>query len=97
MSMSSSNRSSLALALSLAMGTGTVAPQLRAAESADTPAAAGLEEVLVTARKREESLRDVSAAISVVGGDALRNGVINDVRDLQNVAPEISVGEVVGL
>jgi iron complex outermembrane receptor protein len=95
--MTSSNRSSLALAVSLALGTGTVAPQLLAAPATADAPAPGLEEVVVTARKREESLRDVSAAISVVGGDQLRNGVINDVRDLQNIAPEITVGEVVGL
>ena len=91
-----SNKSALALAISLALGSSATAPKILAAEPAET-ASAGLEEVVVTARKREETLRDVSAAISVVGGDQLQSGVINDVRDLQNVAPELNVGEVVGL
>ena len=90
------NSNGSALAICLALGTNAVAPQVQAAEAADT-SSSGLEVVVVTARKREESLRDVSAAISAVGGEQLRSGIINDVRDLQNVAPELNVGEVVGL
>ncbi len=56
-----------------------------------------LEEVLVTARKREESLHDITAAVSVVDGDRMRNNVINDVRDLQALVPSLNIGEVVGL
>ena len=50
----------------------------------------------MTARKREESLQDVSASISVIGGDLLREGMIKDVRDLQYSVPGLTVGETVG-
>jgi iron complex outermembrane receptor protein len=56
-----------------------------------------LEEVTVTARKREETLQDITAAVSVVDSDRLRDNVINDVRDLQSFVPTLNIGEVVGL
>jgi iron complex outermembrane receptor protein len=56
-----------------------------------------LEEVTVTARKREETLQDITAAVSVVDSERLRSNIINDVRDLQNIVPTLNIGEVVGL
>jgi len=56
-----------------------------------------LEEVVVTARKREETLQDISAAVSVVSGDLLREKVVTDVRDLQNLIPSLNVGEAIGI
>jgi iron complex outermembrane receptor protein len=93
-----SRKSALALAVGVALGTGAGlhAPQTDAAEGAAADSQI-LEQVLVTARKREETLTDVSAAISVVGADELRASGINDVRDLQKLSPELNVGEVVGL
>lgn len=91
-------RSAIAIAVSVAVGAGVgvQSPQVSAAESAQAESTV-IEQIVVTARKREESLSDVSAAISVVDADQLRTAGINDVRDLQKVAPELNVGEVVGL
>lgn len=83
--------------MSVALGAGLgMLPQVSAAETptADSPV---IEQIVVTARKREESLSDVSAAISVLGADQLRSAGINDIRDLQKMSPELNVGEVVGL
>jgi iron complex outermembrane recepter protein len=55
-----------------------------------------LQEVVVTARKREESLQDVSASISVLDGNSLREAGIEDVRDMQYSVPGLTVGETVG-
>ena len=94
--MLESNSSKLAFAVSVALGSSLTlhAPQVLAQVEAE--ATAPLEEIVVTARKREESLQDVSASISVIGGDLLREGMIKDVRDLQYSVPGLTVGETVG-
>lgn len=74
--------------------------QVSGAQEAATASARGssmLEEVTVTARKRDESLSDISAAVSVISGDRLRQSNINDIKDLQVVVPAVTVGEVVGI
>jgi iron complex outermembrane receptor protein len=84
-------KSRVSVAVSLALGSLLLPPpQARAAEPGP------IEEVLVTARKREESLQDVSASISVIGGDLLREGMMKDVRDVQYAVPALTVGETVG-
>lgn len=55
-----------------------------------------LEEVVVTATKREQSAQDVPGSISAIGGDAVRNAQIQDVRDLQGKAPSLSVEGAIG-
>ncbi|MEO1035418.1 MAG: TonB-dependent receptor [Pseudomonadota bacterium] len=48
-----------------------------------------LEEIIVTAQRREQSLQDVSVAISAFTGDALQERVIEDVADLQFAVPNL--------
>ena len=60
-------------------------------------AAAALEEVVVTAQKREQSLQDVSAAVSAVGMDRLTSAQINNLEDLQFIVPSITLGNDVGI
>jgi len=52
-----------------------------------------LEEVLVTARKREESLKDVPVSISVVSSDFINESGIRDQYDLFQLTPGINYGE----
>jgi len=61
-----------------------------AAATADT---IQLEEVLVTARKREESLNNVPVAVSVIGGDQLRNGITSDLTKIGELAPQVSLSQ----
>jgi iron complex outermembrane receptor protein len=49
--------------------------------------AIALEEVVVTARKREESLQDVPVAISVFSADLLADANLFDVQDLYELTP----------
>ena len=49
---------------------------------------AALEEIIVTAQKREQSLQDVPIAISALSGDALRSAVVNDIFDLRAAVPD---------
>lgn len=57
------------------------APALLSAESL------ALEEIIVTAQKRDQSLQDVPVAVSVISGEQLKEAVIKDVFDLQTNTP----------
>ncbi len=52
-----------------------------------------LEEIVVTAQKREQNLQDVPVAVSAFTGDQLREAVIKDVFDLQTNTPGLRVGQ----
>jgi iron complex outermembrane receptor protein len=57
-----------------------------------TVRAAELEEVIVTAQKREQSLQDVSLAVTAVTADDLLRGNIQSIEDLQNHVPGVTFG-----
>jgi iron complex outermembrane recepter protein len=67
------------------------------AEAADTAAdaqaadASPLQEVIVTAERREESLQKVPIAITVLSSEAIQRQNIADIHDLNKVAPSLSV------
>ena len=65
-----------------------VAPAVTVAQST-----AVLEEVTVTARKKEESLTDVPIAISAVTGDFLQESNLSDILGLAEQVPNLSFGE----
>lgn len=54
--------------------------------------AAELEEVIVTAQKREQSLQDVSVAVTAVTGDELLRSNIMSIEDLQTRVPGVTFG-----
>jgi iron complex outermembrane receptor protein len=56
-----------------------------------------LEEVTVTARKREESLQDVPVTVAAFNQDALKEMQINDVTDLQSAVSNVYIAETGGL
>jgi outer membrane receptor protein involved in Fe transport len=56
--------------------------------------AAELEDILVTAQKREQSLQDVPIAISAVSGEALRVNVVRDVFNLRVAIPALEIRAV---
>jgi iron complex outermembrane receptor protein len=61
------------------------------------PAMAGqIEEVTVTALKREESLQEVSVGVAVLDGDQLESHQINDVKDIQLYVPSLTVNDSFG-
>ena len=51
----------------------------------------GLEEIVVTARKRQESLQEVPIAISVMGANDLKNKGVFSTSDLNNSMPGLNV------
>ncbi|HEY4214136.1 MAG TPA: TonB-dependent receptor [Steroidobacteraceae bacterium] len=52
-----------------------------------------IEEVIVTAQKREERLIDVPMSVTALSGDKLNAGGIQDMRDLSYVVPGLAVSE----
>ena len=57
--------------------------------SAASAMGAELEEIIVTAQKREQSLQDVPISLDVIGGEALRNAKIDTTIDLALATPSI--------
>jgi len=76
-------RTLLAQAVSTALIAGVASGPLVAQELA-------LEEIVVTATKRAESVMDVPLAITVLSGEAIREVNLNDIKDLIHLTPGIA-------
>ena len=63
--------------------------ELATAQSADSPP---VEEVLVTAQRREQSLQDVALSVNPVSSEELDSRNVNDVTQLTAAAPSLQVG-----
>ncbi len=55
-----------------------------------------LEEVIVTARKREESLQETPVAVTALSADTLRDAGVRNLADLNQIAPNIEVSSANG-
>jgi iron complex outermembrane recepter protein len=64
--------------------------------AADAGPAGGLAEVVVTAQKREQSLQDVSLAVTAVDAARLRDNFVLSLEDVQFIAPSVSFGNSLG-
>ncbi len=71
------------LALSIAIGLSIAPTDSILAQSA-------LEEIVVTAQKREENLGDVPVAVSVLGKSLIENSFSKNLEDLQALVPSVS-------
>ncbi len=72
------------------------APTLAAEPVADLPPtgkAQGIEEIVVTAQKREASIQDVPIAMTALGGEEAGFRGVRDLFDLQRQVPSLAVGE----
>lgn len=74
-----------ATALGVAMTGGAAS-----AQEAPTTSATQLDEVVVTATRREQRLQDVPVAVTAVSGEALERTNFREVTDLQYVAPNVT-------
>ena len=55
-----------------------------------------IEEVVVTAQKREENLSDVPMAVSALDGKALDRTIARDLQDIQDMSPNIMIDPIPG-
>jgi len=69
----------------------TLAAAVLSAMSAQSFAQQPMEEVVVTATKRAESIQDVPMSVSVVSGEVLERAEVRDLLDLQSVVPSLRV------
>lgn len=68
-----------------------VSTVLQTAAAQDAPPVAGtLEEITVTATRREESIQSVPISITAISGEALADAGVKDTRDLVNFAPNLA-------
>ncbi|WP_312785073.1 TonB-dependent receptor domain-containing protein [Brevundimonas sp.] len=62
----------------------------------ETEVVTGVDEVVVTARRRDEAPISVPVSVTVLGSEQLRTLAVDSLQDLRAVTPGISVGEVSG-
>lgn len=93
--ISASRKLPLPLALSGLIG-GLAPPLVSAAEEGGADTAPALEEIVVTATRREASVQDVAVPVTAVSGEALERTFAQDLRDLTAAAPNVQL-EPVGI
>jgi outer membrane receptor protein involved in Fe transport len=76
------------------------APSQPVADASPGPAAtahprgiSSIEEIVVTAQKKEESINDVPLSVSAFSGDDLKTLGVSDTRDLGNILPGFTYGD----
>jgi iron complex outermembrane receptor protein len=84
----------LSAAMLAILSAGTVKAQTSQADvEVDAPAPQGLDEIVVTARKRSENLQDVATSISALSSGQLAVRFDSDVRDFANFAPNVLIDD----
>ena len=78
----------VAAALALA---GVAAPGVSIAQDDSSPF---IEEIVVTANKRAQTLQDIPIAVSVTSSDTIERAQIQDISDLQSVVPSLRVSQL---
>ena len=79
-------KSTLAFAVSMA-----VSGHATEAQAQDGAQSGGIDEITVTARKREESLQDISGSLQAFTGEDLKKQGISNIEDLARQAPSMNI------
>jgi iron complex outermembrane recepter protein len=82
---------SLKFMLLAGVSTALFAVPVYAQDSAPAETGAGLEEIVVTAQKREQNLQDVPVSVTALSSEALANNRIADFADLTRAASSLTV------
>jgi len=88
--MTKSMRARLALTTAVALAAAAAAGGAQAQQTAQAQVAT-LEEIVVTARKREESLQDIPVAVTAFSDRAIEAIGLNSLQDLSRFAPGLNV------
>ena len=91
--MSRSTNYSFVLTLAIASTLGAARAEPPATKGADT---GHLEDVVVTAQRREESAQSIGIALTVLTTDALNDAGVTKVNDLENAVPSLEVEPAFG-
>jgi len=79
-------------AFSASIAAVVIAQQAIAQENGAAAQADGYNDIIVTAQKREQSLQDVSVAVSAVSADTLVKAGISNLQDMQQLVPAVTFG-----
>jgi iron complex outermembrane receptor protein len=82
----------VALAQEASAGTQSAEAAAQDASASSAADGAGIEEIVVTAQRREENLQDVPLSITAITGEELREADIRDVTRLEQTVPGLRVG-----
>ena len=66
-------------------------PGAGAAQGAGDPAGTSVAEVIVTAEKRSESVKQVPGSVAVVSANTLKNSGVTELRDLNGLVPGVQI------
>lgn len=80
------------LLIGLLASTSALAQTTPDAAQDQVPVAEDQTDIIVTAQKREQSLQDVSAAVSAVSADRLATSQVSTLQDLQTIVPSVNFG-----
>jgi len=83
-------RSHLAKSISLALAGTAVSAVIVAPAQAQDDSSGGLEEIIVTASKREQNLQDVAVSVQVLGNEQLENLNVRAFEDFIDFLPTVS-------
>lgn len=61
--------------------------------SGSASAISGFGDIIVTARKRDETLQNVPVAVTAIGGDSIVDNLASDLTKVAELAPQVSIGE----
>lgn len=66
------------------------------AQSSGETTSVGRDEIIVTARKREESLQEYAGAITAITAESLQTNQINNLQDIRDLVPNLYIEEALG-
>jgi iron complex outermembrane receptor protein len=86
-------RSHARFLLTTALAAGTILPALLAPNLAlaqSNPAATALDEVVVTARRREETLREIPASVTAISAEVIERAGVRNIEDVARMTPGLT-------
>ena len=82
-------RTTTSLSVSAAVAAILAGPSAIAQEPQQAQQRAAIEEIIVTAQKREQTLQEVPIAVSAFSSDQIERAGVQDIRDLMQIAPSL--------
>lgn len=77
----------------LLASTSALAQGAQTETNAAVEAGEGLEEIIVTARKREETLQSVPVAVTAIGAQDLKDSLATDLNKIGELAPQVNISQ----
>ncbi|WP_417318316.1 TonB-dependent receptor [Erythrobacter aureus] len=77
-------------ASAVALSTSAAAQQAKATEDGEAEAGGGTNTIVVTARLREETLRDIPASVTALDSETIERGGVKNIEDVARLTPGLS-------